>query len=83
MANDEDEVGAVALQQMRERGGTWAAYRCVALDHSQLGHLKFLKVGPGCTFEEAPKRLPDTATEINWSYQLVGKVDLESGRVVP
>jgi len=70
-----------ALQQMRERGGTWAVYQNVTLDSAGLGHLKFLKVGVGCTFETAPERLPDTPSEINWRYWLAGIVNLDTGDI--
>jgi len=60
-----------ALKQMQDIGGTWFAYRNEAMDHSQFGHLKFLKCGPGCTFETPPTRLPDMDGAINWPYQLV------------
>ncbi len=71
-----------ALQQMRERGGTWAAYQNAALDSSNRGHLKFLRYGKDCTFEAPPKpQLPDTAAEINWPYQFVGLVNLDTGEL--
>ena len=63
-----------ALQQMQAHGGTWFAYRNEALDHSQCGHLKFLRCGPGCTHETPPQILPDGPDgAINWPYQLVTK----------
>lgn len=70
-----------ALQQMKERGGKWAAYQNQAMDSAGLGHLKFLNIGPDCTFKEPPKRLPDTASQINWRYGFIGWVDLETGEV--
>lgn len=76
------EIDPEALQQMRERGGKWAAYCNMDMGHSNLGHLKFLKHGDGCTFREPPKpRHPDTPTEINWRYMYVGEVNLETGEV--
>jgi len=74
-------IGPEALQQMRERGGQWAAYENHDLGHPELGHLQFLKFGPGCTFEKAPERMPDTQTQINWRYILVGTVNLETGQI--
>jgi hypothetical protein len=59
---------------LRQQGGTWAIYENVDLGHPGIGHLKFLRVGGGCTFQEPPKRLPDTETEINWRYWLVGTI---------
>lgn len=70
-----------SLQQMRERGGTWAAYQNCAMDSAGLGHLKFLKVGPDCTYQEPPERLPDTPEQINWKYLFVGTVNLETGEI--
>lgn len=74
-------IGPEALQQMRERGGQWAAYENHDLGHPELGHLQFLKFGPGCTFEKAPERMPDTQTHINWRYVRVGPVNLETGEI--
>jgi len=72
-----------SLRYMKERGGTWAAYQNNDLGHPNLGHLKFLKVGSGCTYESAPSKMPDTFTDINWRYTHVGFVDLETGKIVP
>jgi hypothetical protein len=74
-------IEAETLKIMRERGGTWAAYQNVTMDSADLGHLKFLKFGPECTFVDPPERLPDTATEINWHYHLMGQVNLETGEI--
>jgi|GEM_PF-3027682 len=75
-----------ALQQMREsaEGGEWYAYQNADMGSVELGHLRFLKVGPGCTLKTAPKRYPDISGPngcIGWRYGLVGKVNLESGEV--
>ena len=60
----------------------WHAYENHELGNPNAGHLKFLAVGPGCTFKTAPKpRLPDTKTDINWRYQHVGVVDLATGEI--
>lgn len=78
------EVAAPALQQMKERGGKWAAYQNHAMDSSGLGHLQFLKYGDGCTFEEPPEKYPsDNEHGMGWRYLLVGSVDLESGEIKP
>jgi hypothetical protein len=78
-----DKPDEQSLEFMRISGGTWATYQNVALDHSQLGHLKFLKYGKGCTFESPPKpRLPDGPDgAINWAYQFRGLVNLETGEI--
>jgi len=60
----------------------WAAYQNVELGHPQLGHLKFLAVGPQNTLKEASERLPDTPREINWRYYLVGFCDLATGAIL-
>lgn len=78
------EIDPEALEQMKERGGNWAAYCNMDMGHPNLGHLKFIKWGEGCTLSEAPKpRLPDFPNAINWRYQYVGEVDLETGEVKP
>jgi hypothetical protein len=61
----------------------WIAYQNQDLGHRDLGHLKFLAVGPGCTFKEAPKRYPDTPDAINWRYLLHGEVNLKTGEIAP
>jgi len=71
-----------ALAQMRERGGSWAAYQNVDMGHSQLGHLQFIKYGPGCTFATPPPKCPDTAVGFGWRYTFVGVVDLATGNIV-
>lgn len=73
-----------ALAAMKARGGRWAAFQNHAMDSNQLGHLRFIKFGPGCTFESAdalPERHPDTGDCIGWRYLLVGEVDLDTGAV--
>lgn len=76
-----EPIAPEALTSMRERGGSWTVYENKAMDSSSRGHLQFLKVGPGCTFEEPPKKMPDTPRAINWMYCFVGYVDLETGAV--
>ena len=72
------------LEVMRERGGEWFAYQNVDLGHPELGHLRFLKCGAGCTFKEAPERHPDSPEAgICWRYLLVGSINLETGDIEP
>ena len=60
----------------------WYAYQNVDMGSLDLGHLKFLAVGPGCTFKTPPKpRMPDTPTDINWRYYLAGIVNLATGEI--
>lgn len=71
-----------ALAQMKERGGTWAAYRNADMGHSQCGHLQFLRFGVGCTHEVPPATMPDTAwMGLGWRYRYEGKVNLETGEI--
>ncbi len=71
-----------ALATMRERGGDWFAYQNAALDSAGLGDLQFLQCGEGRTYQMPPPRMPDTIHAIGWKYLLIGKVDLESGKIV-
>lgn len=77
--NEINEVHESSLEQMREHGGKWYAYRNEDMCHSQLGHIQFLKVGVGCTYEKPPKHYPDTQFGLGWRYRLYGKIDLERG----
>lgn len=70
-----------ALQAMRDRPGTWAAYQNMDLGHPDAGHMRFLKVGPECTLKTAPPRYPDTSDTIGWRYLYLGMVNLETGVV--
>lgn len=79
-----EKPDATVLAILRERlkpGQTWFAYQNMAMDSANLGHLQFLCCGPGCTFAEPPQRMPDTSTQINWRYVLVGTVNLETGEI--
>lgn len=81
---DDHEIGPKALEQMRERGGTWAVYQNQALDSKLAGHLQFLKYGLLCTYLEPPNSYPaDTQCGPGWRYLFIGTVDLESGKVIP
>jgi|GEM_PF-2780447 len=74
-----------ALADMRERveeGQFWAAYQNHDMSHGLLGHLQFLCCGKGCTFQDAPKRMPDTKVGFGWRYVPVGIVDLDTGEIV-
>lgn len=73
-----------ALQQMRDRAKPdtkWAAYQNHDMSNTSLGHLQFLQIGVGCTYAEAPERMPDSHLGIGWRYLFVGFVNLETGNV--
>jgi hypothetical protein len=79
----EGTVGQEAIEQMRKRGGTWAAYQNHAFDSADFGGLRFLQYGPDRTLAAPPPRYPDSPAGVGWRYLHVGYVDLASGKVVP
>ena len=71
-----------ALQQMRTKGGSWAAYQNQALDSANAGHLQFLAVGQDCTYLDPPEQYPaDNVHGMGWRYRFIGYVDLETGEI--
>jgi hypothetical protein len=74
------EVLTILRERLKE-GQRWAAYQNHAMDSASLGHLQFLKVSPGCTFQTAPERMPDSPQLIGWPYLHVGFVNLETGQI--
>lgn len=70
------------LQQMQERGGQWAAYENHDLGSPSVGHLKFLAVGEGRTFETPPESYPDPSVSQGHVYRYIGMVDMQTGEVV-
>lgn len=82
-----EELNAETLGQMRRFSDAtphtrWAAYRNADLGHPDLGHLRFLATGPGCTFKDAPACYPDTPQHgIGWRYTFEGYLDLETGEI--
>lgn len=76
---------ALAAMRARARAGTrWAVYQNQALDSANAGHLQFLHVGTGCTYETPPKQYPaDTEHGLGWRYLFAGYVNLETGAVEP
>lgn len=80
------EIDSETLQAMQERsrpGTTWVAYRNVALDSANAGHLQFLMVGDGCTHAEAPQQYHDTPHGPGWRYKPIGTVVLDTGVILP
>ena len=65
-----------AFDTMVERGGRWAAYQNADI-HSfeDAGRLKFLKFGPGCTYNSPPPHYPHDSIREGHNYLLVGEVD--------
>lgn len=59
----------------------WYAYQNQDMSSGMLGHLQYLSVGPGRTYKAAPRRMPDTEAFIGWRYVLVGRVNLETGKI--
>lgn len=77
-----DKPDPEAIAQMQVLGGTWAAYQNVAFDSHNAGHMQFLKVGEGCTYETPPPKYPmDTEHGMGWRYVFIGMVNLETGEV--
>jgi hypothetical protein len=73
---------ALATMRDRQRAGTaWHAYQNHALDSAGLGELRFLQVGDGCTYREAPVRYTDTSHGTGWRHVHVGVVNLETGAI--
>jgi hypothetical protein len=75
------QIAPEVLTILRQRGGTWAVYQNHAMDSADLGGLRFLQVGEGCTIAIAPERYPDSHLGVGWRYLLVGRVNLESGEI--
>lgn len=69
-----------ALSVMRERGGSWYAYRNESWDSAAAGNMVFLRAGSGCTYESPPKVYPGNIPTY-WAYILLGEVDLAAGEV--
>lgn len=68
-----------ALATIRERGGQWAVYQNHDLGSRQIGHLKCLKYGAGCTHETPPAHYPADSISQGHNYVLVGRLDTVSG----
>jgi hypothetical protein len=74
------DIDLLNIIRSRSRANTeWVAYQNHDMGSSQLGHLQFLQVGEGCTYTQAPNRMPDTVARLGWRYLKVGKVNLEKG----
>ena len=65
----------IVLKSWEEQNCKAAVYQNHDMGHSLLGHLQFLKIGEGCTFQSPPERMPDTAKFIGWRYVFVGFAD--------
>ena len=77
-------IDPTALEAMRARAGSWAAFVNVALDSANAGHVQFLQYGEGRTFATPPPTYPvDNEHGMGWRYVLRGVVDLAEGVVRP
>lgn len=74
-------ISPEALSKIRERGGRWAAYQNVDLSDRMIGHLRFVKYGPGCGCETAPDKYPMRESCRDFSYFLIGYVNVEKGSI--
>jgi len=70
-------ISPESIKELQERGGEWAVFQNRASYCRNFGHIRFLKYGIGCTFDDAPERFPNDSR-----YLLVGFVDLTDGVVV-
>lgn len=68
----EDEKILILLKCWDQEGFQIGVYQNHDMSSRLIGHLKFLKLGEGCTYQIPPKRMPDTAKDINWQYVFVG-----------
>jgi hypothetical protein len=69
-----------SLRLMRARareGRRWAAYA-----NHRTGHLQFLLVGDGCTYNDGPSRYPDWAPSNCVEYLFAGHVNVDTGEIV-
>lgn len=80
---DKPDPEVLEIMKSRSREGTrWAAYQNQALDSANMGHMQFLHVGEGCTFNEPPEQYPkDTEHGLGWRYRFVGYVNLDTGEI--
>lgn len=73
MINLSPQINPNTLATMRANPGVWVAY-----ENKADGHIQFLRVGIGLTYEKAPKAFPN-----NPDYVFLGTVRLEEGDIVP
>lgn len=73
----DSEIHPENLKEMREKGAIYFAYRNQDLCSEDVGELTFLQIGDGCTYKEAPRKLP-----ASWQCTLEGEVDLTTGLIV-
>lgn len=75
------QVEHLVLEDMRGRmkkmpEAKWAAFQNHDLGHHDIGHLKFMAVGPGRTYGAVTQPM-------DWRYRFVGFVNLDSGAIEP
>jgi len=78
----EPEALALMAERGLQPGQAWHAYQNMDLGSPQIGHLKFVKCGPYCTFETAPERYPHGSVSQGHMYRHIGTVDMTTGEVV-
>lgn len=77
----ESAVPDEVMATIKERGGTWAAYQCMAMDSSRMGEVRYLKYGEGCTFDAPPEKYPGPSV-IDAMTLHVGTVNIDTGEIV-
>jgi len=71
------EPESLDAMRSRDSGGTkWAAFQNHDLGSREIGHLKFMAVGPNNTIKTI-----DCPSPTDWRYRFVGWVSLETGSI--
>lgn len=79
---DEEALWEMINGEGNREGTRWAAYQNQDLGHPELGHLRFLAIGPHNTLQLAPPRYPETPYFApSWRYVFVGWVNLATGDI--
>lgn len=70
------------LDNQRKERTRWAVYQNHDIGHRDVGHIRYLAIGPNNSLQEAPSKMPDTKGIIGWRYIFIGWVDEEKGVIV-
>lgn len=65
----------------RNPGAVYHVYENQLIGDRGCGDRQYLAVGPGCTYQTAPDRMPDTKT-VNWRFVRIGALDLKTWETV-